>query len=195
MSDNNKPHRGLRAYRLFLAFLGLNVLGLNIRWIVWNEKARNIVSPYDTDPNPYKNYNFAADYSQLLVPDLGLLLMFLILAVGHPRLNNQKLHSICRVLFSLALAFGLVYYPARRIDAYVQSVKLSREFAAEHGMTGDYPLTFGKEYFCSIEYGYDGDTLWLCRTLASRDMLSLIGGLLVVLELVFAGVVGEIGLH
>lgn len=134
--------------------------------ILWDEKRRSIEDAYGSYNNPYNNFNYAASYSQLLVPDLGLILMFLILAISRPHLNNQELHSLCRVLFSLALAFDLVYYSVLRINAYVQSFKVTTGMAGEDGTTDD--DTFEKVYFCSIDYGYYGNSLRQCRTLTSR---------------------------
>ncbi|KAG0341970.1 hypothetical protein BG000_007418 [Podila horticola] len=112
-----------------------------------------------------------------------MFVMFMLLLVGRLRFNNQKLHSICRILFSLTLAFSLVYWPARLVQAQVQMAKWIER-------------PFGEMYFCSTEnITYGDNTLRMCRTRVARDMFSFIAGFLVVVELVFAAVVGEIGIH
>lgn len=40
MAASNKPHVGLRVYRLFLAFVALVVLSLNIQYVVWMQRTR-----------------------------------------------------------------------------------------------------------------------------------------------------------
>ncbi|KAF9203719.1 hypothetical protein BGZ59_001477 [Podila verticillata] len=185
MTATNKPHPGLRVYRLFLAFVALIVLGLNIHYVVLTQQVRR----WSAD----EEYPYAEEYVALLVPDIGMLLMFLLLAVSRLRFNNQKLHSVCRVLFSLTLAFGLVYYPALMINAQVQIIRRMNELLVSRG--GANAFTFENMYFCSMKNVESTDYLHMCRVIAAKDMLSFIAGFLVVLELVFAGRVGEIGIH
>ncbi|KAF9388445.1 hypothetical protein CPB97_001025 [Podila verticillata] len=197
MTATNKPHSGLRVYRLFLAFVALVVLGLNIQDVVWTQQARRWLAEEalrEGVSNISEEYPYAEEYTALLVPDIGMLLMFLLLAVNRPRFNNQKLHSVCRVLFSLTLAFGLIYYPALLVNVQVQASRRRNELFASHGSAN--PFTFENIYFCSTRnMTYADNDLHMCRTKATRDMLSFIAGFLVVLELVFAGRVGEIGMH
>ncbi|KAG0357706.1 hypothetical protein BG005_003193 [Podila minutissima] len=184
-----KHHRGLRAFRLFLAFLGLVILGLNTQMIVRLENGYNSMTPEqraDAEIDP----SFREDYAKLLTPCLGLVIMFFILAVGRPRLNNQRLHTVCRVLFSLALAASLAYFPAVTIDSLARFTKRAEANYLSRGGT-DYPFTFEKLYFCSNDFNEVG--LRDCQIKVSRDMLSFIAAFLVVVELVVAGVVGDIG--
>ncbi|KAG0028754.1 hypothetical protein BGZ81_004439 [Podila clonocystis] len=121
--------------------------------------------------------------------------MSLILAVDRPRLNNQRLHTVCRVVFSLVLVAGLVLYPAVMIDSQVQFSKLKEARYLSRGYT-DNPFTFEKTYFCSADFmSTSEDVLRNCRVRVSRDMLSIIAAFLVVVELVVAGVLGDIGTH
>lgn len=65
------------------------------------------------------------------------------------------------------------------------------EFLVSHGSASAF--TFDNIYFCSTKnITYADNSLHMCRTRATRDMLSFIAGFLVVFELVFAGRVGEI---
>ncbi|KAF9366966.1 hypothetical protein CPC16_007206, partial [Podila verticillata] len=102
----------------------LIVLGLNIHYVVLTQQVRR----WSAD----EEYPYAEEYVALLVPDIGMLLMFLLLAVSRLRFNNQKLHSVCRVLFSLTLAFGLVYYPALLVNAQVRVFRILNEFRTGH---------------------------------------------------------------
>lgn len=187
-----KPHRGFLGLRLFLAFLGLVVLGLNTQEIVQTEKHYNSMTPEQRAELDIDS-SFREDYAKLLTPCLGLILMSLILAAGRPRLNNQRLHTVFRVAFSLALAAGLVYFPADQMDWVVQSTK--RLEARHPSLAGkDHPFTFETRYLCQYHFAsYNEDYMRDCRIRLSRDMLSIISAFLVVVELVVAGVVGEIG--
>lgn len=192
MTAVSTTHRGLRVYRLFLAFLGLAILGLNIAHIVYLEKGYSSMTPEQRAEAEIES-SFREDYPKLLLPDLGLNLMFLILVVGRPRLSNQKLHSVCRIMFSLAIAFGLVYLPARLVNSLAQMTKRSQALYESMGGT-EYPFTFENRYFCSTSIKRYGDAdRSQCITIVSRDMMSFIAAFLVVIELVIAGVVGEIG--
>ncbi|KAG0029767.1 hypothetical protein BGZ82_007740 [Podila clonocystis] len=194
MTASNKYHLGLRIYRIFLAAVALVALGLNIQHIIWFERTRKARAAKElpeelADLDPLKTYPFVKEYIALLVPDLVMLVMFLLLIIGRPRFNNQNLHSVCRVLFSLTLAFGLVYWPALLVDSQVQ---VSRILGESHGHSGD-SHSFKDAYFCSTDNTFYADgTLHMCRARVARDMLSFIAGFLVVIELVFAGLVGEI---
>lgn len=57
----------------------------------------------------FDKYPYTEEYIALSVPDIGFLLMFVLLTVGRPCFNNQKLYSVCCALFSLTLTFGLIY--------------------------------------------------------------------------------------
>ncbi|KAG0008848.1 hypothetical protein BGZ82_004387 [Podila clonocystis] len=187
-----KPHRGLRVLRLFLAFLGLVVLGLNTQAIIELEKVNSSLTPEQRTEVEIDS-SFREDYAKFLTPCLGLLIMSLILAVDRPRLNNNRLHTVCRVVFSLALAAGLLFFPAVMIDSHVQFSKMTeaRYFSSSYT---DNPFTFEKMYFCSADFmSTDEVVLRICRVSVSRDMLSIIAAFLVVVELVVAGVVGDIG--
>ncbi|KAF9388444.1 hypothetical protein CPB97_001024 [Podila verticillata] len=186
MTAVSTTHRGLRIYRLFLAFLGLVILGLNIARIVCLEKGYSSMTP-EQRAEAEIDRSFREDYPKLLVPDLGLIFMFLILA-SHPRLNNQKLHSVCHILFSLPL--HLVSCACLR--GLSQMTKRSQDLYESMGGT-EYPFTFENRYFCStsiMRYG-DADRSQ-CLITVSRDMLSFTAAFLVAVELVIAGVVGEI---
>ncbi|KAF9378555.1 hypothetical protein CPC16_011227 [Podila verticillata] len=110
MTASRTPPLRLRIFRLFLAFLGLVVLGLNIQQIVGHKTWHRGMSRKDW---------FAA----LVVPDISIILMFLLLAVGRPRLISQKMHSICRILSSLMLIIDLLYHPAAYFDIQAWTIR------------------------------------------------------------------------
>ncbi|KAF9378557.1 hypothetical protein CPC16_011229 [Podila verticillata] len=198
MVASDKSHSGLRVYRLLLAFVALIVLGLNIHYVVSVQQTRRwraeeVLQGRAPPISGFEEYPYTKEYVALLVPDISMLLMFLLLVVSRLRFNNQKLHSICRVLFSLTLAFGLVYYPALMINAQVQIIRRMNELLVSRG--GANAFTFENMYFCSMKNVESTDYLHMCRVIAAKDMLSFIAGFLVILELVFAGRVGEIGIH
>lgn len=196
MGTPNKPHSGLRAYRLFLAFFALVLLGLTIQCVVWVEQSRKefvAMKPGWMKFNPF--HSQVADAFAWLVPDLAMLFMFLLLAVGRPRLSNQNLHTLCRVVFSLTLTFGLVYWPAWHLHSQIQ---FDKEIGPIMASQGPHSLRFKAMdiYVCSTkDTEWEDGSLNICRTVLTREMFSFIAGFLVVGELVFAGIVGEIGIQ
>lgn len=198
MAATNKPHPGLRVYRLFLASLGLVILGLNIQYIVWSEEARGHFADQESEHalsfRPFGDFPYAKQATALLVPNISMFLMFLLLAIGRPRLNSLRLHSVCRILFSLTLVIGLIYWPALQIELLARSLKSMNQTFEKSGFRS--PGTLATIWLCSTGgTNLSGHALRRCQTVAARDILSFIGAFLVVLELVFAGVVGEIGIH
>ncbi|KAF8985505.1 hypothetical protein BGZ52_010526 [Haplosporangium bisporale] len=138
---------------------------------------------------------FSRVYAALLVPDIAMVLMYLVLAAGRPRLSSQFNHSLCRVLFSLALAVGLLYYPSSFLDALVQKHKLLDIIS---GNKRSRYFTLEEEYFCdfgdfSVSRGSIDHVLMVCQVHVSSNVLSFFAAFMVVVELFLASRRGDIG--
>ncbi|KAF9326519.1 hypothetical protein BG006_010067 [Podila minutissima] len=191
MAAINKPHRGLRYYRVFLVMLGFVLLGLNSRTMYGLIESRRYLNPLYLVPESVFH-----DISAILfVPNVTMILMYLALAIGRPRISNQTYHSALRVLFALALVVGLIYAPATRIYSGFAIEKDLRYFGEIRDTPGK-AYSFTKSYFCSRSSGYytdDNEKFVGCQVDLARDMLYLISAVLVLAELEFGYRVGELG--
>lgn len=177
----------LQSLHLCLAALGMLLLILNANIVNWAVKAQgevvlNLLSRV---------------YAALLVPDVAMVLMYVVLAAGHPRLSSQFNHSLCRVLFSLALAVGLLYYPSAFLDALVQKHKLL-DIIAGNNRSRYFSRTLEEEYFCDFgdvsgSKGLIDHALMVCRVHVSSNVLSFFAAFMVVVELFLASRRGDIG--
>ncbi|KAG0028756.1 hypothetical protein BGZ81_004441 [Podila clonocystis] len=146
MTASNMPHR------IFFTAVALVVVDLNIHYIIWLEQNRKARAAKElaqelADLDPLKTYPFAEEYIALLDPDLAMLVIFHLIIIGRTRFNNHNLHSVRCVLFSLNLAFGLVYWPALLVASQVQ---VTRILGKSHGHSGD-SHSFKDAYFCSTD--------------------------------------------
>jgi hypothetical protein len=188
MTVTQAPHRGQRFYRIFLVALGVVLLGLNVKSIADSEYLRRRSRvPLAGSDSAYPKY-----YASILVPNVAMILMYLVLVFGRTRLSNQKLHSILRVVFALALVAGLVRHTAETYREGIEAEKYLQEFTQEN----DWPASdysFVKYQFCDKEVYGEGQNLTWCQVNASRNILYLISAVLVLVELVVGFRVGEIG--
>lgn len=105
MTATQVPHRGQRFCHIFLVALGVVLLGLSEKSVVdWEHLRRWSRVPLAGSVGAFLKY-----HASILVPNAAMILMYLVLVIGRPRLSNQKLHSILRVAFALALIAGLVW--------------------------------------------------------------------------------------
>ncbi|KAF9388442.1 hypothetical protein CPB97_001022 [Podila verticillata] len=182
-----QPKNTLQSLHVCLAALGMLLLILNATMVNWAVEAHGEV---------VLNL-FSRLYAALLVPDVAMVLMYLVLAVSRPRLSSQFNHSLCRVLFSLALAIGLLYHPSSFLDALVQKHKIL-DIIIGNNRSRYFSRTLEEEYFCdfgdvsvyrgSIEYD-----LMVCRVHVSSNVLSFFAAFMVVVELFLASRRGDIG--
>ncbi|KAF9386785.1 hypothetical protein CPC16_007378 [Podila verticillata] len=187
MTAIQNPHRNLRFYHLFLALVGVVLLGLHSWVMSENAKERKRKQETTGEPVPVNHSGLAAG----LMPCLDMFVMYLLLTVGHPRLRSRISNSVCRVVFSLALIAGLLYWPSSSIQFGLEFEEMVRQMPEPGPFSG---YTFRGTYFCTdpsivsnIEfYSY-------CQTNLSIDMISLISAVLVVVELVAAYRVRDIG--
>ncbi|KAG0090217.1 hypothetical protein BGZ93_004398, partial [Podila epicladia] len=189
MTSANKLHRGLRYYRVFLVVLGFVLLGLNSRTLYEFGEVRRDTSR----PIPVPEHFLREMSIMLLVPNVTMILMYLTLAIGRPRISNQTHHSAIRVLFALALVVGLIYLPAFRIDVSRTTEKELRNLGEKYDDPHLKGYTFAKSYFCSRSSTDDNDYLVGCQVNVARDMLYLISAVLVLVELGFGYHAGELG--
>ena len=81
MTAIQHSHRSLRFYHLFLAFVGVVLLGLN-SWVM-SENAKEHKRQQGTTGKPVLvNHGGMA---AILIPCFGIFIMYLLLAVGRPR--------------------------------------------------------------------------------------------------------------
>ncbi|KAF9315559.1 hypothetical protein BG003_002912 [Podila horticola] len=180
----------LRFFHLLLAALGVILIVLNATLVNWATPLRSVISNAQIDV-------FSRLSASLLVPDVAMVLMYLVLALGHPRLSSQFNHSLCRIIFSLAIAVGLLYFHSAYLDALVQQHNLNVYFADEDERIA--LRSVADDYFCVL-----GDVrgipailvehaLNVCRVRTSSSVLSFIAAFMVVVELFVASRRGDIG--
>ncbi|KAG0341967.1 hypothetical protein BG000_007415 [Podila horticola] len=189
----SQPARPLQPRHLFLAALGVVLLGLNATMIGWVERARGAVT---LEP-------LSGTYASLLVPDVAMVLLYLVLANGRPRLSNQSHHTRCRILSSLALAVGLLYYPSAYLDAQVQARSLASRYVYSNDRSSRliiFSRSLAEDYFCigeEVSWGRPKSVvnavLNVCRVHASSGVLSFLAAFMVVLELFLARRRDDIG--
>ncbi|KAG0029768.1 hypothetical protein BGZ82_007741, partial [Podila clonocystis] len=190
MTATQAPHRGLRYYRVFLIVLGFVLLGLNT-WIILEFNALRRDSSNLTPEHLWTEL-----YLMLLIPNATMIVMYLALAIGRPRIADQTHHSVLRVLFALALAASLIYVPADTINEGVKSEKIKREFGELANVPSLKNYTFASNYFCTRgdeHYSKFDGSLVRCQVNVAGEMLHLISAALVLVELGFGFRVGEIG--
>ncbi|KAF9430266.1 hypothetical protein BGZ94_007636 [Podila epigama] len=184
MTRTHTPHRGLRNFHLFLSVLALVLIGLNVRFTVYLNERLNALSE---KRRLASHDQLSAAYREitcwLLIPTVAMFLMYLILAIGRPRLN-MSLHSACRVIYGLAIAGCVLYMPAKLLDDQRTVYTVMTENALEL-------TSFADVYFCKGFNGISSESLF-CQLSLSRDILSFLAGLLMVAELVVAHLVGDI---
>ncbi|KAG0028755.1 hypothetical protein BGZ81_004440 [Podila clonocystis] len=190
MTATQAPHRGLRYYRVFLVVLGFVLLGLNTWTILKFNAARRDSS--DSIPE----HLLTEMYLTLLIPNATMIVMYLALAIGRPRLADQTRHSVLRVLFALALAASLIYSTADTINERIKREKYLRELGELNNIPSLKDYTFTSDYFCTRSdefYSKRDGLLVYCQANVTVDMLYLISAALVLVELGFGLRVGELG--
>ncbi|KAG0357704.1 hypothetical protein BG005_003191 [Podila minutissima] len=127
-----------------------------------------------------------------LIPFLGMILMYLALAMGR-RLSKLGSHTALRVVFGLALAAGLLYWPSASIAGALKYEEYLREeqprYQREFGEPFPFEYTFSKNYFCrsaDMFYDADGEFLAYCNVNLSMNMISFTAAGLVIVELATA---------
>ncbi|KAG0083697.1 hypothetical protein BGZ93_001650 [Podila epicladia] len=186
----SKVAHPLRSLHLFLAAFGVILIVLNASLISWATPERSVFSDAQSDL-------FSRISASLLVPNVAMVLMYLTLAIGRVRFSSQVNHSLCRVLFSLAIAVGLLYFHSAYLDMKVQQQKVL-EYIAQFRERAP-PRSLADNYFCVlgdvsdvpaavIEHALNG-----CRTFVSSSVLSFFAAFMVVVELVVASRSGDIG--
>ncbi|KAG0341971.1 hypothetical protein BG000_007419 [Podila horticola] len=188
MNATQVPHRGQRFYHIFLVALGVVLLGLSAKSVVdWEHLRRRSRVPLAGSDGAFLKY-----HASILVPNAAMILMYLVLVIGRPRLSNQKLHSILRVAFALALIAGLLQHTAETYREEVQAEKYFQELSQQNDwLASDY--SFVKYQFCDKELYGEGQGLTRCQVEASRNVLYLISAVLMLVELVVGFRVSEIG--
>ncbi|KAG0013097.1 hypothetical protein BGZ82_002300 [Podila clonocystis] len=175
----------LRFFHLILAALGVILIVLNATLINWATPERSVTS--DT---------FSRQSASLVVPNVAMVFMYLFLAVGHPRFSSQFNHTLCRILFSLAIAVALLYRHSEYLDKLVQFYKIN-EFYARSGYSSQRSLA--DDYFCvlgdvrGIPEAIVEHALNVCRVRVSSSVLSFFAAFMVVVELFVAARRGDIG--
>lgn len=188
-------HRPLRFYHLFLAIVGMVLLGLHSSVISANAKYRRSMEESISKPIPVDHGALAA----ALIPFLGMILMYLALAMGR-RLSKLGSHTALRVVFGLALAAGLLYWPSASIAGALKYEEYLREeqprYQREFGEPFPFEYTFSKNYFCrsaDMFYDADGEFLAYCNVNLSMNMISFTAAGLVIVELATAYICGILG--
>ncbi|KAF9303543.1 hypothetical protein BGZ74_003518 [Mortierella antarctica] len=176
----------LRFLHLLLAALGVILIILNATLVSWATPERSVASDAQSD-------FLSKVTASLLVPNIAMVLMYLTLAVGRLRFSSQLNHSLCRILFSLAIAVGLLYFHSAHLDQRVQIQKAKEFFARSRGRTLQRSLA--DDYFCVLGdvSGVDEHTLNVCHVFVSSSVLSFFAAFMVVVELVVASRRGDIG--
>ncbi|KAG0028753.1 hypothetical protein BGZ81_004438 [Podila clonocystis] len=180
----------LRFFHLVLAALGVILIVLNATLINWATPERSVATYLQSD-------EFSRQSASLLVPDVAMVFMYLFLAVGRPRFSSQFNHTLCRILFSLVIAVGLLYRHSEYLDKQVQIYKIREFFARSRGNTLQRSLA--EDYFCVL-----GDVTGIpaaivehklneCRVRVTSSVLSFFAAFMVVVELFVAARRGDIG--
>lgn len=152
-----------------------------------NVKERKRKQETTGEPVPVSHGGLAAG----LMPCLDMFVMYLLLSVGRPRLRSRISHSVCRVVFSLALIAGLLYWPWSNIQFGLEFEETVRQMPEPGPFSG---YAFRGTYFCTaLSIISSREFHSYCQTNLSIDMISLIAAVLVVVELVTAYRVGDIG--
>ncbi|KAF9386784.1 hypothetical protein CPC16_007377 [Podila verticillata] len=186
MTFTQPPHRGLRRYHLFLVAVGAVLLGMQSWQVSFSEQVRQQMQ----DRTGVKIQVMYGIIASALLPSLGMVLMYLLLALGRLRLQSQKSHTICRVFFGLILIAGLLYRPSSNINN-VHELVMRGSQRLDAYYTG---YTFSELYYCTDwRIVLDEKNLSTCRKNLSIDMISFVAAGLVALELLRARKVGDIG--
>ncbi|KAG0013096.1 hypothetical protein BGZ82_002299, partial [Podila clonocystis] len=155
MRKAQNPHRRLRFYLLFLALVGLVLLRLHSSTISFNSKYRRRTEEAIAEPVPVYHGALAA----ALVPCLGMIVMYLVLAMGC-HLSNLRSHTALRMLFGPTLVAGLFYWPSVSIAGALEFEEQVRQaevrYQREFNMPLPYEYTFSKNYFCRSADMIDG---------------------------------------
>ncbi|KAF9388441.1 hypothetical protein CPB97_001021 [Podila verticillata] len=186
MTATQPPHRGLRRYHVFLVVVGAVLLGMQSWQVSFSEQVRQQMQARTGVKIPVM-YGVIAS---ALLPSLGMVLMYLLLALGSLRLQSQKFHTICRVFFGLILIAGLLYWPSSNINNSHELEMRARQRPSSY-YTG---YTFSGFYYCTDwRIALDEKNLSTCRKNLSIDMISFVAAGLVAIELLRARKVGDIG--
>ncbi|KAG0018661.1 hypothetical protein BGZ82_000375 [Podila clonocystis] len=170
-------HRGQRFYRIFLGTVSAVLLCLNSVSIGDLEYLNGRPVAYML----IHDSAYARLCASIMVPNTIMILMYCVLVDGRHRLSSQRLHSIVRVFFALALVVGLVQHTATTYREGIEKEKYLREFTEENYWPY---ISFVKTQFCDKKVTGEGWKLARCQVEASRNILYLISAVLVLVELV-----------